>query len=90
MFTNVGGVTADAARCALFLLLVRHIYHLCAFHIAVCDIYENHKYVLCILFVFAGAQCAAMAISARMVVPGQRSSATCLLVASHPGLIHVG
>ncbi|KAJ8581175.1 hypothetical protein M405DRAFT_832986 [Rhizopogon salebrosus TDB-379] len=56
----------------------------------VCDIYKNHKYIICILFVFAGAQCAAMAISALMILPGQSSSATCFLVVSHPGLIHVG
>jgi hypothetical protein len=59
-------------------------------HLVVCAMYENDKYILGILFIFAGAQSATMAISARMVVPGLGTSPTCMVVGSHPGQLYVG
>jgi len=53
-------------------------------------IYKKDKYVLGILGVFVGTQIAAMVVSTRMVVPGQRTSPTCILVTTHPGPIYVG
>jgi len=54
------------------------------------NIYKKGRYVLGILGIFVGTQCAAMVVSTRMVVPGQRTSPTCILVATHPGPIYVG
>jgi len=59
-------------------------------HLVVCAMYGNDKYVIGILFIFAGAQSASMAISARMVVPGIGTSPTCIIVGSHPGQLYVG
>ncbi|OJA13267.1 hypothetical protein AZE42_10359 [Rhizopogon vesiculosus] len=43
-----------------------------------------------IVSVFGSAQCAAMGISARMVVPSLGSSPTCIVIGTHPGQIYVG
>jgi len=59
-------------------------------HLAVCAMYHNDKYVLRILFVFAGTQAAVMAISARMAIPYLGISPTCMVVGSHPGQIYAG
>ncbi|OAX38241.1 hypothetical protein K503DRAFT_770684 [Rhizopogon vinicolor AM-OR11-026] len=56
----------------------------------VCKMYNNDKYILGILSVFGGAQCAGMGISALMVVPSLGSSPTCTVIGTHPGQIYVG
>jgi hypothetical protein len=50
----------------------------------------NDKYVLGIISVFGSAQCAAIGISARMVVPSLGSSPTYIVIGTHPGQIYVG
>ncbi|OJA17854.1 hypothetical protein AZE42_09843 [Rhizopogon vesiculosus] len=56
----------------------------------VCKMYNNDRYILGILHLFAVAQCAGMAISAWMVVPGLSPSPTCVMIESHPGQIYLG
>ncbi|OAX32022.1 hypothetical protein K503DRAFT_805590 [Rhizopogon vinicolor AM-OR11-026] len=56
----------------------------------VCKMYNNDRYIIGILHLFAIAQCAGMAISAWMVVPGLSPSPTCVMVESHPGQIYLG
>ncbi|KAG0704552.1 hypothetical protein DFH29DRAFT_910829 [Suillus ampliporus] len=45
--------------------------------------YRKDKYIRGLLLVFGGAQCAAMAISARLIVTGVRYSPTCVIIGSH-------
>ena len=52
--------------------------------------YNNNKFVIGILLVFAGVQCAGTAVAARMVVPSIGFSPTCVVVHSHPGQIYTG
>ncbi|OAX37102.1 hypothetical protein K503DRAFT_867100 [Rhizopogon vinicolor AM-OR11-026] len=56
----------------------------------ICKMYNNNKYIFSILLVFVGAQCAAMAVSALILVPGISSSPTCVIVDSHPAQIYAG
>jgi len=56
----------------------------------VCKLYNNDKFVLFTLFAFAIAQCTAMGISARMVIPDLGSSPICMVVESPPGQIYLG
>ncbi|OJA07508.1 hypothetical protein AZE42_09223 [Rhizopogon vesiculosus] len=56
----------------------------------VCKMYNNDKYILGILSIFVGAQCAVMAVAARIIVPTLSSSPTCVLVEPHPAQVYVG
>ncbi|OAX40290.1 hypothetical protein K503DRAFT_855466 [Rhizopogon vinicolor AM-OR11-026] len=74
------GMTVQCLLISVELLLV----------LRACKMYNNNGYVIGLLCVFLGAQCAGMAITVRMVVPILSPSPTCMMVESHPGQIYVG
>lgn len=74
---------AGTIQCLLFsveLLLMQQVYKM----------YKKDKYILGILFVFGGVQCAVMAITARLIVTGIRYSPTCVVTGSHLSQIFAG
>ncbi|OJA10904.1 hypothetical protein AZE42_14022 [Rhizopogon vesiculosus] len=52
--------------------------------------YNNNKYVLSTLSIFGGAQCAAMSVSAWIIVPSVSFSPTCTVIGTYRGQIYVG
>jgi hypothetical protein len=52
--------------------------------------YNNGKYIIGILLVFAGAQFSGMAVATRMSVPTVGFSPTCVAIDSHPSQIYAG
>jgi hypothetical protein len=49
-------------------------------HLAVCEMYNNDKYIIGILLVLAGAQFSGMAVATRMIVPIVGFSPTCVAI----------
>lgn len=52
--------------------------------------YKKSKPICALLFIFNGAQCAAMVVNARMIVTGSRYSPTCVILSPHHSRIYVG
>ncbi|KAG1747778.1 uncharacterized protein EDB91DRAFT_1114810 [Suillus paluster] len=90
------GVSNDAIVCRLWyayqtamiqlllsaveLILMRQVYKM----------FQKDRYITGLLFVFGGAQIAAMAVSARLIVIGIRYSPTCVILRSPPSQIYAG
>ncbi|KAG1816540.1 uncharacterized protein BJ212DRAFT_195513 [Suillus subaureus] len=52
--------------------------------------YNKGKPIFALLFIFSGAQVAAMAVSARLIITGTRYSPTCVIISPHHSRIYVG
>jgi hypothetical protein len=81
------GVIAHDAGCVAFGLTLGE----CLFSlVAVYKMYKKGKPICVLLFIFGGAQCAAMAINARLIITGSRYSPTCVILSPHHSRIYVG
>ncbi|KIK41825.1 hypothetical protein CY34DRAFT_84781 [Suillus luteus UH-Slu-Lm8-n1] len=52
--------------------------------------YNQSKTIFALLFIFSGAQSAAMASNARLIVTGSHYSPTCVMLSAHHNRIYVG
>lgn len=58
--------------------------------VAVYKMYKKSKPIFALFFIFGGAQSAAMASNARLIVTGSHYSPTCVMLSAHPNRIYVG